>query len=116
MLTIDSTWEEALRELASLPEQHQESHGDENFLRAGRFRKNGRTMWDWVRASHLVSGETYDVVLGFVDGIIADEAALRTNPAFVDAMTQFLACHLRCRETGAEIAAELQPMIAAPAV
>ena len=108
MLTAQTPWEEAQQELVALPAEHQSDYGDDNFLRAGRFRRNGKALWEHVRSSLMAPGENYEVVLGFVDASVANASELGKHEFFVPAMTQFLAVHLRCSATGAELAAELQ--------
>jgi hypothetical protein len=109
MITANTPWEDALRALTELPEEHRGEHGRENFLRAGRFRRNGRALWDWICETFIADGEQYEVVLGFVDSVVASGAGLTPEQGYVEAMSQFLACRLRSVSTGAIVDAELSP-------
>ena len=89
MITKESTAEEIFRELTMLPPEHQERHGGENFMRAGRFRHNGIALTTAVADHVRKNGGEWEVVLGFVDPSLAESTGISEHGEFDAEMTVF---------------------------
>jgi len=75
MITAETSWESALKELTALPDHLQESHGDTNFMRAGRFVRNGHALFELAKGVAAKRGPL-EVVQGFIDASVVRECGL----------------------------------------
>lgn len=75
MITAETSWESALKELTALPDHLQELHGDTNFMRSGRFVRNGHALFELAKGVAANRGPL-EVVQGFVDASIVRECGL----------------------------------------
>ena len=66
-LSPNTSWDAALEQLTALPGELQEEHGAANFMRAGKFRRNGRMLFDHAIEPMLHAGRELEVVVGFVE-------------------------------------------------
>jgi hypothetical protein len=74
-----TSWAEAFKELTVLPGLAQEEFGGENFLRAARFRLEGRALFEETIVPFMEAGgpgRAYDVVMGFVDREVGRSAGI----------------------------------------
>ena len=95
-----TSWDAALEQLTALPGTLQEEHGAAHFMRAARYRRNGRLLFERSIDPLLQEGRTLEVVLGFVDSAIAEAAGLTRGDGYTDASSEFLAARLRDVKTG----------------
>jgi hypothetical protein len=117
MITLEMPWENVLLEMTTLPGTLQEEHGDSNFLRAGRYRRNARELWErglLPVLRPLPAGYQVEVLLGFVDQILAHETGLDEVEGFVPGMTTFTAARLRLPTSGLIFDVAVSPAITHP--
>lgn len=95
-----TSWDAALEQLTALPGTLQKEHGAANFMRAARYRRNGRLLFERSIGPLLQEGRKLEVVLGFVDSAVAEAAGLTRDDGYTDASSEFLAARLRDTETG----------------
>jgi hypothetical protein len=114
-LSPTTSWESALEQLTALPVEHQDAYGAMNFMRAGRYRNNGRRLFDEIKRVLTENDLDMEVVTGFVDtslvetlGIANDETTVASCPDFVAASCKFLAARLRHQETGVQFIVSVQ--------
>ena len=106
-----TSWDAALEQLTALPGTLQEEHGAANFMRAGRFRRNARHLFESTIEPMLREGRSFEVVLGFVDTSVAEAAGLTRDDGYTVGSSEFLAARLRDVATG-----EIVDVAACPAM
>ena len=99
-MSPETSWDAALEQLTALPGTLQEEHGAANFMRAGRFRRNGRLLFEKAIEPMLREGRSLEVVLGFVDSSVAEAAGLTRDDGYTDESSEFLTARLRDVGTG----------------
>lgn len=100
-LTSNTSWEDAADQLTTLPSDLQEEFGSMNFMRAGRFRTNGRALFEKVILT-ITTDTAYEVLVGYVDHTILDKVVGATALS-----TKFASATLRNVITGDVITVEL---------
>ena len=100
LLTESAGWEDALEQLTALPGSLQDQFGDVNFMRAGRHRRNGRRLFEEGIRPLLAAGRRIEVVTGFIDNRIAEEAALGRDDGFIIGSDEFKSAILRDVDSG----------------
>ena len=111
MMSPDTSWDAALEQLTALPGTLQEEHGAANFMRAGRFRRNARLLFEKAIEPMLRDGRQFEVLLGFVDSSVAEAAGLTHDDGYTVGSSEFLAARLRDVATG-----EIVDVAACPAM
>ena len=99
-LSPQMSWENALDALTALPGDLQEKYGEVNFMRAGHFRRNGRCLYEKAILPLLKEAGELELVLGFVDAVIATEAGLGPDDGCLPGSDRFLAARLLDPKTG----------------
>jgi hypothetical protein len=95
MIDSGTGWAAAVGELTVLPGALAGPHGVDNFLRSVRYRRNSRRLFDEGIAPLVSGGDSYEVVLGFVDRAFADEGPIAEGGGLLPGTTEFLAARLR---------------------
>jgi hypothetical protein len=100
-MKLDTTWDAVLRELTTFPDDNlQQLHGDANFMRAGRFRRNARRLFEEVLEPLIRLEGEIEVICGFVDlGLIVE--VMEVIPDGVpDGVCEFRAAKVKVLSTG----------------
>lgn len=93
-MSPDTSWDAALEQLTALPGGLQDEHGATNFMRAVRYRRNGRRLFETAIAPLLREGRRLEVMLGFVDTFVAESGNLTEKDGYTPASSEFLAARL----------------------
>jgi hypothetical protein len=111
-MSPETSWDAALEQLTALPGDLQEEHGAANFMRAGKFRRNGRALFEQAIEPLLKDGRKFEVVLGFVDSAVAEAAGLSREHGYTIGSSEFLAARLRDADSGEIVDVAVCPAIA----
>lgn len=99
-LSPETSWDAALEQLTALPGELQEEHGAANFMRAGKFRRNGRALYENTIEPLLREGRRLEVLLGFVDSAVAEMCGLDREHGYTIDSSEFLSARLRDASSG----------------
>ena len=67
-LTSTTSWEKAAELLTTLPPSFEEAYGSINFMKAGKFQKNGKRLFEEFILPKIVQLDTeFEVLSGYVD-------------------------------------------------
>jgi hypothetical protein len=99
MLNSETSWGDAIKELAALPPSLMEDYGEVNFLCSMRYRRNARRLFEEGILPLVASGREFEVVTGYVDSA-AHEALEAVGETAAEGAGEFLHAKLRDVATG----------------
>ncbi len=112
ILSSNTNWELALERLTALQGENQLVHGGANFMRAGRFRRNGQRLFTEAIQPLLAEGRTFTVVSGFIDSSIAQVIGLTEDDGFKAGADRFLIARLQDAKSGELVDVAIEEAIA----